>query len=74
MYQRIYQDAALTSFVDVEAGTFTFHPEHGHIHFDDYAKYSLRQALPDSNGDGVPEVGAIVAGGTGRRLSVRPQR
>src|SRR6266516_4048107 len=63
VYQRIYQDATLTSFVDVEAGTFTFHPEHGHIHFDDYARYSLRQALPDSNGDGVPEVGAVVAGG-----------
>ncbi len=63
VYQRIYQNTALTSFVDVEAGTFTFHPEHGHIHFDDYARYSLRQALPDSNGDGVPEVGAVVAGG-----------
>jgi len=63
VYQRIYQDAALTSFIDREAGTFTFHPEHGHIHFDDYATYSVRQALPDTNGDGVPEVGAVVAGG-----------
>jgi hypothetical protein len=61
--QRIYQDAALNSFIDVPAGTFTFHPEHGHIHFDDYAQFSLRQALPDSNGDGLPEVGAVVAGG-----------
>ena len=25
--------------------------------------YSLRQSLPDSNGDGIPEVGAVVAGG-----------
>jgi hypothetical protein len=63
VYQRIYQNAALTSYIDVEAGTFTYHPEHGHIHFDDYARYSLRQALPDTNGDGIPEVGDIVAGG-----------
>src|SRR5262245_58488899 len=63
VYQRIYQNTALTTYIDVEAGTFTFHPEHGHIHFDDYARYSLRQALPDSNGDGIPEVGDIVAGG-----------
>src|SRR5439155_16127788 len=63
VFQRIYQDTSLATYVDIEAGTFTFHPEHGHIHFDDYARYSLRQALPDSNGDGVPEVGAVVAGG-----------
>jgi len=61
--QRIYQDASLTTFIDVPAGVFEYHPEHGHIHFDDYTLYSLRQALPDSNGDGVPEVGAVVAGG-----------
>jgi hypothetical protein len=63
VYQRIYQDTTLATYIDVEAGTFTYHPEHGHIHFDDYARYSLRQALPDTNGDGVPEVGALVAGG-----------
>ncbi len=63
VYQRIYQDTALTTYIDLEAGTFTYHPEHGHIHFDDYARYSLRQALPDTNGDGIPEVGEIVAGG-----------
>ena len=49
--------------MSARAGTFTFHPEHNHIHFDDYAVYSLRQALPDNNGDGLPEVGAVVAGG-----------
>ena len=63
VFQRIYQDTALTSYIDIEAGTFTSHPEHGHIHFDDYARYSLRQALPDTNGDGTLEVGAMVAGG-----------
>jgi len=63
VFQRIYQNTALTTYIDVPAGTFTYHPEHGHIHFDDYARYSLRQALPDSNSDGIPEVGAVVAGG-----------
>src|SRR5262249_18270932 len=63
VYQRVYQDAGLTTFVDREAGTFAFHPEHNHIHFNDYATYALRQALPDAGGDGLPEVGAAVAGG-----------
>jgi ELWxxDGT repeat protein len=64
--QRIYLDPSLTTYYEREAGTFTFHPEHNHIHFDDYATYALRQALPDGNGDGVPEVGAVVAGGQKR--------
>ncbi len=63
VYQRIFQDMTLKTYIDVEAGTFTYHPEHGHIHFDDYTRYSLRQALPDTNGDGIPEVGDVVAGG-----------
>ena len=61
--QRIYLDPSLTTYIEREAGTFTFHPEHGHIHFDDYTTYSLRQSLPDANGDGVADVGAVVAGG-----------
>jgi hypothetical protein len=61
--QRIYLDPSLTNYIEREAGTFTFHPEHGHIHFDDYTTYSVRQVLPDANGDGVPEAGAVVAGG-----------
>lgn len=60
VYQRIYQDAGLTTFVDRPAGTFSFHPEHNHIHFDEYAEFVLRTALPDTTGDGVPEVGAPV--------------
>jgi hypothetical protein len=63
VYQRIFQDTTLKTYIDVQAGTFTYHPEHGHIHFDDYTKYSLRQALPDTDGDGIPEVGDVVAGG-----------
>ncbi|HVK10924.1 MAG TPA: pre-peptidase C-terminal domain-containing protein, partial [Gemmataceae bacterium] len=61
--QRIYQDAGLTTYTDREAGTFSYHPEHNHIHFDDFTTYTLRKALPDADGDGQPDVGAAVAGG-----------
>ncbi len=53
--QRIYNQGG--SFIDREVGTFTFHPEHGHIHFDDYAVYNLR-AMTENDG-----VGDIVAAG-----------
>jgi hypothetical protein len=56
VFQRIYNDAE--RFTDREAGTFTFHEEHGHIHFDDYAQYNLRAVTED---DGVGDV--IATGG-----------
>src|SRR5262249_8244819 len=37
--------------------TFTYHPEHGHIHFDEFAQFRLRAVLPDGG------VGDIVAAG-----------
>ena len=40
------------------AGTFIHHPEHGHIHFEGFAEYSLRTVLP---GDGVGDV--VASGG-----------
>ena len=55
VYQRVY--AADRTFTDVLAGTFTYHPEHGHIHFDDFAQFRLRAVLPGSG------VGSIVASG-----------
>ncbi|MCI0458614.1 MAG: pre-peptidase C-terminal domain-containing protein, partial [Gemmataceae bacterium] len=59
--QRIYQNTSETTFIDRVAGTFTFHPEHNHIHFDDYADFKLFAVLPDADGDGIPEVGGQVA-------------
>jgi|GEM_PF-5993723 len=59
--QRIYGREG--RFQDREAGRFEFHAEHGHIHFNNYTQYNLRTVLPDANGDGRPEVGAVVAGG-----------
>ena len=57
--QRIY--GAGGSVEDNLAGTFTYHPQHGHIHFDGFAEYRLREVLP--NGD----VGAILS--TGEKIS-----
>ena len=57
--QRIYDDEG--GFRDVVAGEFTYHPSHGHIHFDGYAIYNLREI--GSGG----EVGDIVA--TGGKIS-----
>jgi hypothetical protein len=61
--QRVYQDTELNTFIDRDAGTFNFHPEHNHTHFDDFVQFSVRQALADGDGDGRPDLGAIVAGG-----------
>ena len=55
VYQRVYEPDG--SFNDRVAGTFTYHPEHKHIHFDGFAEFRLREVLPDGG------VGAIVAGG-----------
>ncbi len=58
VYQRIFEDDG--SFEDVLAGEFTYHPTHGHIHFDGYAIYNLH-----ADNGGVP--GEIVA--TGGKVS-----
>src|SRR5262249_28303883 len=55
VYQRIYRDDG--TFFDVLAGNFVYHPEHMHIHFEDFAQYNLRPV----NADGSP--GALIAGG-----------
>lgn len=39
VYQRIYSDDG--SYRDVLAGAFVWHRAHSHIHFDDYAVYTL---------------------------------
>jgi subtilisin-like proprotein convertase family protein len=57
--QRIYDDEG--GFRERVAGEFTYHPGHGHIHFDGYAIYNLREIGPAG------EVGDIVA--TGGKIS-----
>ncbi len=59
--QRIYDDQGGST--ERLAGLFEFHPEHNHIHFNEFSEYRLMAALPDANDDGVPEVGEILRGG-----------
>ena len=42
IYQRIHLDDG--SYYDRLAGTFVWHAEHGHFHFEDYALYTLQAA------------------------------
>lgn len=53
--QRVYEPNG--TYTDLLAGTFTHHPEHGHIHFDGFAEFRLRAVLPGGG------VGDIVAAG-----------
>lgn len=53
VYQRIYNSDG--TFTDVFAGSFVYHPEHQHIHFEDFAEFRLREVLPDGS------VGAVIA-------------
>lgn len=55
VYQRIYSSDG--GYRDVYAGTFTFHPGHGHLHFDNWLNFHLREVL---SGNGVGNV--VVAG------------
>lgn len=40
VYQRIYRDDG--SFYDILAGSFVWHEEHGHFHFEEFAKYMVQ--------------------------------
>jgi hypothetical protein len=55
VYQRIYDDMGGSR--SRLAGTFTYHPGHGHTHFDDFAQYHLREVTA---GNGVGDI--VVSG------------
>ena len=55
VYQRVY--SANGSVRDRLAGSFTYHPQHGHVHFDAFAIYNVRRVTPDGG------VGAIISAG-----------
>lgn len=64
VFQRIHETGG--GFSDRLAGEFTFHPGHGHIHFDGFASYRLLKRTPAV--DGGPEgLGEVVA--TGGKIS-----
>ena len=62
VYQRVYHGDG--SYEDRLAGTFTFHPTHNHLHFNDWLVYRIRSVLAD---DGV---GPVVAFGTKMSFAV----
>src|SRR5688500_13230295 len=55
VYQRIYDTAG--GYRDRLAGRFTYHSNHGHLHFDNYAQYHLRAVTSGSG------VGSVVRSG-----------
>lgn len=61
--QRIYQKVPgkdTLSYYDRFAGQMTFHPQHGHLHVDDWASYTLRTATSNPDARTWP----IIATGT----------
>jgi hypothetical protein len=56
VYQRVFRDDG--SFYDREAGWFIYHPGHGHIHFEDWTVFRLRERLPDGGVGPVVRTGA----------------
>ncbi len=61
--QRIYRKIPGTDtlgFVDRDAGLMTFHPEHGHLHVDHWADFTLRTATADPDPRNWPIVGTSV--------------
>lgn len=49
--QRVYREDG--SFFERVAGSFVYHPEHNHIHFEEWAQYRLRRVVGE---DGIGEV------------------
>lgn len=54
--QRVFRDNG--TFWDRPAGSFTYHPEHAHIHFDDWTIFRLKQVLPNGGVGSVVKEGA----------------
>jgi hypothetical protein len=51
-YQRLYSHDSQGKWYLVSSnyvGTFDFHPEHNHWHFDNFARYELRNVAPDGS-------------------------
>lgn len=62
VYQRVYRSDG--SYFERFAGNFTFHPGHGHLHFDNWINLHLRAVLTNNG------VGGIVASGDKTSFSI----
>lgn len=61
--QRIYRKIPGTDtlgFIDRDAGHMTYHPEHGHLHVDHWADFTLRKATADPDPRNWPIIGTSV--------------
>jgi len=61
--QRIYRKIPGTDtlgFYDRDAGRMTYHPEHGHLHVDHWADFTLRSATSDPDPRNWPIIGTSV--------------
>lgn len=47
--QRIYRDDG--TYLEVKAGSFVYHPGHGHVHFENYALYTLQPVTANGAAD-----------------------
>lgn len=56
VFQRIFDN--ISGYTERQAGEFIYHPQHGHIHFANWAQFRLRTILPGDS------VGPIVALGS----------
>jgi hypothetical protein len=60
VFQRIYPDSDGKPR-DRLAGSFTYHPDHGHTHFDDFATYRLRVMREDGSAGRIVRSGSKVS-------------
>jgi len=56
--QRVYhKNASAMTYYDRDAGSMTYHPTHGHMHVNDWGKFTLRTQTQDPNPLNWPIVG-----------------
>lgn len=63
LHQRIYRKKAgndTLSYYDVSAGEMSYHPQHGHIHVDNWADFTLREKTTDPDPRNWPVIGTSV--------------
>lgn len=58
VFQRVYEPNG--AYTDVLAGAFIYHPEHGHIHFENFAQFRLLAVDPNMPGS----VGQVLRAGS----------
>ena len=63
LHQRIYRKHAgndTLTYYDVSAGEMSYHPQHGHIHVDNWADFTLREKTTDPDPRNWPIIGTSV--------------